>query len=483
MKKNKLLFSKHNNKEKSIIIGEEAKNSNEIFISNKTNSEKEQTFSYEVKSINESEKVNIVNLNEELEELKQQLKEERIKSISEINELNLKDIEKGKEMKTVFQKLVNFVKRLKKYDKNLILKEKFLTKIKMEKVEEEMKNDIKSKEAQIKFQEKKANYRRVMYEKSEKNIEKDKNKEKTLNLILSQLKSDLSNFETQVQKMKIIYKTHLKCEKEKNSLIDKYNILETDYKYELKKAKKLAKINLNEKDEEDAIIEEEYDQLSDEAKAEKDEKSLLPKLKVLKFRGANLIKLEKKIIEKNKIRQIKNESSENVKKLYKKIENIYKNNEHHFSKAKSYIRKNRKINIEYEDNYLFSENDAKIMEKVIPEKMMINYKNKFNDILHHKIEIEKKLNQDSNKIMNESEVISNNFVHKIFNIKMVQKDKVKLLIKSQKLKEKINNLKRNIKEIEERIKKEEQKILKNENKKINLYYKQIFKTLKKNKKC
>ena len=110
MRRNQLLFTKQDNPEKSTTLGEDSKNSNEIFLTNKANNnnEEEQTFSYEVKSINnlENENINIVDLGKELEELKQKLKEERIVTITKINELNSKDIEKGKEMKNSFNNLV-----------------------------------------------------------------------------------------------------------------------------------------------------------------------------------------------------------------------------------------------------------------------------------------------------------------------------------------------------------------------------------------
>ena len=103
-----------------------------------------------------------------------------------------------------------------------------------------------------------------------------------------------------------------------------YNFIESDYKYELKRAEQLSKIKMKEKDEEDDIIEEEYDKLDDRGKMERDERILLPRLKgLLKFRGEKIHKLEKKIIKLNKIGQIKSEVKGNATSLYRKIENIY----------------------------------------------------------------------------------------------------------------------------------------------------------------
>ena len=58
---------------------------------------------------------------------------------------------------------------------------------------------------------------------------------------------------------------------------------------------------------------------------------------------------------------LKDDVKGNAFKLYKKIDNIYKDKNYYITKANSYIRKKRNIDIDYEDNYLFSENDAQIM--------------------------------------------------------------------------------------------------------------------------
>ena len=83
--------------------------------------------------------------------------------------------------------------------------------------------------------------------------------------------------------------------------------------------------------------------------------------------------LIEKINKINKIGIPKNDVKGNAFKLYKKIDNIYKDKNHYITKANSYIRKKRNIDIDYEDNYLFSENDAQIMGKVIQKKCSILY--------------------------------------------------------------------------------------------------------------
>ena len=113
------------------------------------------------------------------------------------------------------------------------------------------------------------------------------------------------------------------------------------------------------------------------------------------------------------------------------------------------------------------------MEKVIPEKMLVNYKNKYNDILQYKIETQKNINKKSDLIKNESEKFANKFEYRNNKLKDIKTDKLILIIKSQKLRDKINILKRKIKEIKEEIIKEEKKLKEkdNKNKRIYLFFK------------
>ena len=473
---NQLSNSEMENPEKSTSIMEDNKNND---------NNEEHTFSLEVKN-NEEEPVkmvNIVDLNNELEDLKQKLKEERMLSITKINELNLKEIELNKEVKNIYKQTIKLIQRLKERDKNIIINTKFLSRNKNRKTEEEIKNDIKVKEAQIKLYITKANYVKNSYEKNFKNFEEDIKKEKTLEDLLSKFKSEIELKESQIRNLKKIYIVHLNCPKEKKSLIDKYNFIESDYKYELRRAEQLSKIKMKEKDEEDDIIEEEYDKLDDRGKMERDERILLPRLKgLLKFRGEKIQKLEEKIIKLNKIGQFKNEVKGNVTSLYKKIENIYKNNKYNNnnryfrnSNTNNNIRKTKQINIDGGERYLFSDNDAKIMKKVIPDKMFISFNKKYDDLFKNKIETQKIINKERCQLHNTSEILFNKYLFKMFEIKNVKMDKIQLTVRSQKLREKISNLKRNITEIKFKLKKQEKKLKEKEKetKRLNLYFKHL----------
>ena len=438
------------NPDKSTETGKDLKKS-DVILENKKNNDDKETFSIQINNEENGQNLNDKELIEELENMKEKLTKERKELISQINLLNEKDKEKNNEINKLSNNLKIIIQKLQNHNRHLMLKTKSLIKIKINQREEELKKDILLKQAQINFYTKKSNSEKDDYEKLLKNAPLEKNKENKLNNILLNLKSDISKLEEPIEKLKIIESIHNNCEKDKQLLIKKYHILEKDYEYELKRAEKLARIIIKEKDEDDNEIEEEYENLNTEEKAIRDESSILPKIKVLGFRGKKIQELEEKIMKLNKIGQVKNKVTGNVRKLYKKLDNIYRDNNHYIIKANSFIRKNRMIDINYDENYLFSENDAKIMEKAIPNKLFNNYQTKFNDILQHKKNIEKLLNKEYNMKKNVSELIINKCEKTFIDSRSVKLDEFKLIIKYQKLRSKMIYIRRKISEISEQL--------------------------------
>ena len=231
------------------------------------------------------------------------------------------------------------------------------------------------------------------------------------------------------------------------------------------------------KDEDDQLIKEEYDKMSENAKAEENEKNILPKIKVLKLRGENLQKLEIKIIKRNKIGINKSSEIGRGIKYYNKL-NTELNEREKYEKQKynSLIRKNKYSEIQIEDNNLFNENEEKIMEKILPEEMLNNYKNKYNDIYLLKKEAEDKLKTDSNTIKRENETINNKCEYNKMQLKNKKVENLKLVMKSQKLRDKINSLKQKIQSLQGKIAKEKKKL--KEEDRMNNYYKKFEKKSK-----
>ena len=242
------------NPDKSTDTGEDIKKSQVSLENKKTNEEKE-TLSNQNNTEEEKEQnLNNEDLIEELNEIKEKLIKERNESISQINLLNEKDKEKNNELNELSNNLKIFIQKLQNHNKHLTLRTKLLTKFKFNEREKELKKDILLKQAQINFYIKKSNLTKDDYEKLLKNAPNEKNKENKLNHFLAKMKTDISILEEQIEKLKIIEDMHNNCEKDKQLLFKKFHILETDYEYELKKAKKLEKIIIKEKDEDDNEI-------------------------------------------------------------------------------------------------------------------------------------------------------------------------------------------------------------------------------------
>jgi hypothetical protein len=192
--------------------------------------------------------------------------------------------------------------------------------------------------------------------------------------------------------------------------------------------------------------------------------------------------LEAKIIKKNmKDYELKNSKS-NAINLFKKFNNEYNGNERYIIEANKNIRRpilNRlTINqscetIQTEGNYLFKEYESRILQKLLPPKLLNSYQNKFETIAQQKKEIEEKIKKENNEIAYENLLINNNEMYNNLRIKEVNQKKAELSIRFLNLREKINILKSKIKVVERQINKEEIRIKAKEKEaqRILIYYK------------
>ena len=291
--------------------------------------------------------------------------------------------------------------------------------------------------------------------------------------VLNNLKEDISSSNEEIKYLKLTSNNHLFCNNENRKLKERLANLNTAYQYEIKRAKQLELMDIETKGEDDQEIKEEYDKIDDKAKAEEDEKNLLPRINVLKFRGENMQKLEMKILKINKIGVNKSEIIGNAINCYKKLNTEYNDNERYKEKEKKNrnVRKIKYNETKIPENYLFTEKEEKIMEKILPENMYNSCKIKFNDILQQKKELEEQLKTESNNIKNENDDMANKCDFNKMELKTQKLDSLKLVLKSQKLREKINLIKQDIKAMKEKIDKEQKKL--NEENKINMYYRNL----------
>ena len=492
MRRKQLLFSKRDKAEKSTTMGEDGENqggnlgipnNNSQQDSNADKTPKGQNKNYnngeaQIENISNEvlydpkQKKQKKSLDEELIELQKQLEEERVNSINEANRLNEEDNKKNTELKKLTTIYNNLIQTLKTYDQSLVIRTRKISKYK-QKSEEEIKKDIKITETQIKNYEKRANYNKENYQLFKQQVEKEKNKENDLKSVLNNLKEDISSSNEEIKYLKLTSNNHLFCNNENRKLKERLANLNTAYQYEIKRAKQLELMDIETKGEDDQEIKEEYDKIDDKAKAEEDEKNLLPRINVLKFRGENMQKLEMKILKINKIGVNKSEIIGNAINCYKKLNTEYNDNERYKEKEKKNrnVRKIKYNETKIPENYLFTEKEEKIMEKVLPENMYNSCKIKFNDILQQKKELEEQLKTESNNIKNEKDDMANKCDFNKMELKTQKLDSLKLVLKSQKLREKINLIKQDIKAMKEKIDKEQKKL--NEENKINMYYRNL----------
>ena len=492
MRRKQLLFSKRDKAEKSTTMGEDGENqggnlgipnNNSQQDSNADKTPKGQNKNYnngeaQIENVSNEvlydpkQKKQKKSLDEELIELQKQLEEERVNSINEANRLNEEDNKKNTELKKLTTIYNNLIQTLKTYDQSLVIRTRKISKYK-QKSEEEIKKDIKITETQIKNYEKRANYNKENYQLFKQQVEKEKNKENDLKSVLNNLKEDISSSNEEIKYLKLTSNNHLFCNNENRKLKERLANLNTAYQYEIKRAKQLELMDIETKGEDDQEIKEEYDKIDDKAKAEEDEKNLLPRINVLKFRGENMQKLEMKILKINKIGVNKSEIIGNAINCYKKLNTEYNDNERYKEKEKKNrnVRKIKYNETKIPENYLFTEKEEKIMEKVLPENMYNSCKIKFNDILQQKKELEEQLKTESNNIKNENDDMANKCDFNKMELKTQKLDSLKLVLKSQKLREKINLIKQDIKSMKEKIDKEQKKL--NEENKINMYYRNL----------
>ena len=475
MRRKQLLFSKREKAEKSTTMGEDNENTggnlgipnnnNQMFETNNDQTPQENKNTKNNDGQKKIEKVSNETFNNENEKKKPK------------KNLNEEDIQKNTDLKVLTNKFNSLLQILKSYEQNLVIRTRKLSKNK--KTEEEIKKQIKVTEAQIEsFQERK-NTIENEYNSFKKKVESDKNKENELNIELNDLKTQISEINDEIKNLKIISNIHFYCASENKKLLEKFAALNTSYQYELKRAEQLALMELNDKDEDDQLIKEEYDKISEKARAEEDEKNILPKIKVLKLRGENLQKLEMKIIKRNKIGLNKSSDVGKGIKYFNKLNTeLNEREKYERQKYNSIMRKNKLSEIQVEDNFLFNENEEKIMEKVLPEEMLNSYRNKYNELFLQKKEAEDKLKTDSNTIRRENETINNKCEYNKMELKNKKVENLKLVMKSQKLRDKINSLKQNIQVIKGKMAKEQKKL--KEEERINNYYQKLQKNQKSN---
>lgn len=411
-------------------------------------------------SVEEIEKKN-TDYEKEIKELENKIIKERNDFIKDIKDKKKEFNDKKVEIKNLSNEFNQKIAKLKDYEQKLVIKTKFNVKTKT-KTEEDIKNEIRILDAQIK------NYKeREMTEKDylklKEKTDSELNKEKDLQTKLDKLNSKISKLNEKLNGLRKIAKEHTSCEEENQKKLEELRNVNKAYQYEMKIAKNLtlleiAKTKTDNDFDEDEVKDKEGNEPDNKEKAQEEQNNILPKIHTLKFPTKGLPVIEAKINKKNKLGTKNDNSKGNAINLYQKLSNEFIDNERYKKEANKYIRINQSnANVKTEAN-LFKDYENDMLQKIIPPKMINSYKDKYNDILKQKKEIEKKHLNESHNIKNGNIVTNNNKDFNDLKIKELNQKQAILNLKYQKLKARSANMMKNIKDVEKQIKKEEDKL-------------------------
>ena len=502
MKQKKLLFSKVEKSDKSTSMGEQNENiksklgipatDNKETNKEKPNGGKENGANKDQKP-NEKKKIEKVSdtfingtpvklslqdLMKETERLRndKKSKEEEFKSEQNMTSQEVKDKNKTiKQQQVKLRVLSNDFKKkidtLKEYEKSLVIPEKKKVK-NTGPTEEEYQKYIKVIEEQIKIYEKSAKSKEKnmnLLVKSSKKKENKKNKNE-------QELTEINNKIKILSDMKQISIEHNECEEKIRELREEYETLKEKYQKQLKiKEGHESTKDTDIPDERTNKEENEEEEINKNEGAIEDIKTFLPKINNLKFQVDSAAKLESRIIKKNRLaiknvnalnlyNKVNKEVTENERYLKekekekekeKKKENQNENEE----KAKKIFKTNKnRSNISLNKEYLFSEHENNVLEKVLPKDMINSYRNKFNDLINQKKELKKIFNTESNEIENDKYIIKNKKDYNEMQIIELKRKNVDLKKKYNKICQNINKMKKESKEVMKNIEKEEKKI-------------------------
>ena len=366
----------------------------------------------------------------------QKEKEETLESLKQINEeINIKNEElrklkiKNKYLTNILRSIQNEVdKKIKKINFNNLKDSDFEDK--EEKIKEEI--NVQKKEIEntinliIPLQKEREKYEKILNDILEDNIN---NKYNTLN-------NEINELENNVNTMREETNNHKNCFIRMKNLKDQSNLLKNELDFEKKK------LQLNESIE---IKKQNYSY-------QEDESIDYSKISLFKNKSFNNRINNSYIYQKKKLK-LSNEGKERREK--EKIKNnlfpIWKQFNKKNNNYINYIKYIPKRN-NYNNNFLFSNDEKKILFKIIPEEFIDNYEQKFETIENKKdeiieeykdsIEIKKQLKNNINLKINESE-------KKMDNLKKEEKVINNELLKQRNM---INTFKLQIKEINKDIK-------------------------------
>lgn len=380
-------------------------------------------------------------LKNKLNLLQNKIELERQNCISENDTLNEQLKEKSQEINSIKNENDTLVKKLKKIsdeiDANIQMEQIYRTKTdELEKNIKKLNNSIEVRKKEIILEEKR----------KEKNINDIKklneiinlNDEEKLKVLYEEYTKKLEiiqNTEKEIKNLKSVYKIHSNCDKVIYYLKSKYNLLKNDFQFETKKS---------------SMIELQNSSRSYNFSENNIQRKKIRKIKKIKDEVDNPLCQSTRNNNRSRI-------SKNCRNYIEKQFNDLGND--------NYINKNLSIDFNNETenaNLLFTDNEEKVLQKLIPNYYLRTLKEKFGNLESQKIEAMDKFNKGNKEV---KETIKNKKI-KIdlskLNINAQKKIKANLTAKLAKTHRLIIDLKDNIKKINKEIKAKKTQIISQE---------------------
>ena len=420
-----------------------------------SNQEKdEKSIENRITKISESNK----NLQNEIESLQSLLNSESEKEVAEISSLNknLSQLTKTQiKLSNENKKILNNFKGLedmvsKKFNKNF-KETKVLANLKKNNSNNinNAEKEIKVKESQMKNVEKSINYNKKEIKRLNDLLTKNnEGSEEELKKELEELNNKSKELEKEIEVLNKIKHEQKLCDNTHKTLKSNLNIISNEIEFESKR-KNMIKIEKKEPTKiKNVSMTMDYGENIRKKMLENVKIKYNSKIKLVNFKSYNFL--------------IK-ESNENRNKTIQTSENIERFNSSSGSKHKVHHR----IDTENPKEYLFSEQDKEVLQKLIPKKYYNNYNEKFIKAENEINEIKENF-KDHGQIKKEMNIFSikNDTVN--FALKELAHKKTQLSIKASKNEKIISKLNKDIKNLNEQLEKVKVKSLKLEKNKKDL---------------
>ena len=385
------------------------------------------------------------NLENELDNVKEELKSEEengIKNIGSLNaqieKLNKSQTKESNQNKTLLNKLKKLEGEVSKKFQDKFKVSKVIEKQKAIIQERDINKEIKSKENETKNVQKDIKINEREIKRITKLLEENKDGgEKKLDQQYNELKEKIEKIQKEVNDLNLIKFQHKYCTKNANKLKSQINVLSNDCEFESKRKTMISYIP---------------------PKQEKKEKEEEEQIQRINYGNRIRKKLMKTTKNKYDSRKVKTITHRSYNFLQNEMNDNTKKKRNNSSKQNQEVNENEKTNKKEKNNvYLFTEAEKEVFKKLVPNEYFNNVNDKVNERENEITEIEEAY-QDKKSL--KKKLYLDNLRYDEINLKekelkMIKSNLMATHIKNNK---KIMDIKNQIKKVENEINKEQKKI-------------------------